>query len=115
MTAPTMAAAVSPARAVAEGLLDEAGTVPGCIVVLLVVVRSGLVLAREGFQADEAGHGLVGHLLEGAGPGESGGVEPQQHQAVQRGPDLGGQPLRVVACAGQSGLLAATDRVGQGL
>src|SRR5262249_30168339 len=43
MTAPTMAAAVSPARAVAEGLLDEAGTVPKCIVVLLCggAVRPG--------------------------------------------------------------------------
>jgi hypothetical protein len=93
MTAPTMAAAVSPARVVAEGLRDGAGTVSRCTVVLRAAVRSGRVPVRGGLQADEAGRGLVGDALEWPGQGKSGAVHPQ-NQAVQCGPDLGGQPGR---------------------
>ena len=64
---------------------------------------------------DQAGDGLVRHLLERSGPGEVGQVYPEQDQPVQVGPHLGGQVGRIVGGEGCSGVLAARDGGGQRL
>src|SRR5262249_60012429 len=56
-----MRAAAAPATVVPAGLWRVAGV--GCMAVLLGW-WSGGVSACRGVEADEAGHGLVGHLLE---------------------------------------------------